>query len=536
VAVAVRYEASCSGVGLVSLPEEKRLSVEAAGDINVVVKGGAVQLAGQVSQRLLSFAFGAIFTRLLGASAYGLYRQISQILANGSQIGLAGFNYGAMRFITSARARGDHGAVKGTLRTSLLASGFASVIVFFVLLIFAEDIARAFGDSAEQQADFARLIRLGAAYVPLFALLQVMRYATQAYKTMVPSVIAGNLVQPIARFVLGIALLVAGFQVGGAVVGLTISVGIAAVVAAFFLRRMLTAEERAATPTTQMGPLVRFSLPQAGASLLGIQTLGLGILLLGALSTDRAAGLFAIALSLQGPGNVFLGGIVNIWAPVVSDLHEKGEMGRLDSLYKTINRWIATFSLPVFAALILEPDVFVDLFAGSKADGAEPVVVLLAIGNIFYTGTGPTGYVISMTGHPTVNFINSAISVALYLGLGLLVVPEHGVVGMAAVDLGVTAFINIVRVIEAKVVVGVQPFGRNFFKPVIATLVAAAFLLASRMVTDDNTWLETGAIAVGAAVYLVALRALGLDEEERHVWSRIRKRAFKRGGRKTQDS
>jgi O-antigen/teichoic acid export membrane protein len=536
VAVAVRDEASCSGAGLVSLPEEKRLSVEAAGDINVVVKGGAVQLAGQVSQRLLSFAFGAIFTRLLGASAYGLYRQISQILANGSQIGLAGFNYGAMRFITSARARGDHGAVKGTLRTSLLASGFASVIVFFVLLIFAEDIARAFGDSAEQQADFARLIRLGAAYVPLFALLQVMRYATQAYKTMVPSVIAGNLVQPIARFVLGIALLVAGFQVGGAVVGLTISVGIAAVVAAFFLRRMLTAEERAATPTTQMGPLVRFSLPQAGASLLGIQTLGLGILLLGALSTDRAAGLFAIALSLQGPGNVFLGGIVNIWAPVVSDLHEKGEMGRLDSLYKTINRWIATFSLPVFAALILEPDVFVDLFAGSKADGAEPVVVLLAIGNIFYTGTGPTGYVISMTGHPTVNFINSAISVALYLGLGLLVVPEHGVVGMAAVDLGVTAFINILRVIEAKVIVGVQPFGRNFFKPVVATLVAAASLLASRMVTDDNTWLETGAIAVGAAVYLVALRALGLDEEERHVWNRIRKRAFKRGGRKTQDS
>jgi hypothetical protein len=91
-------------------------------------------------------------------------------------------------------------------------------------------------------------------------------------------------------------------------------------------------------------------------------------------------------------------------------------------------------------------------------------------------------------------------------------------------------------VIEAKVIVGVQPFGRNFFKPVIATLVAAAFLLASRMVTDDNTWLETGAIAVGAAVYLVALRALGLDEEERHVWNRIRKRAFKRGGRKTQDS
>lgn len=515
--------------GRVTQPEERRLSNEAAADIAVVAKGGAVQLAGQVTQRMVSFVFGAIFTRVLGASAYGLYRQISQILANSSQIGLAGFNYAAMRFIASARARGDHGAVKGTIKVALIGSGGASIAVFLLLLLLAGPLASLFGDSPSQDAEFARLIRLGAAYVPLFALLQVLRYATQAYKTMVPSVTAGNIVQPVMRFVLGIGLVIAGFEVGGAVVSLTLSVAIAAAVAAWFLRRMLTADERAARPEAAAGPLVRFALPQAGASLLGIQTLGLGILLLGAMSTDRAAGLFAIALSLQGPGNVFLGGIVNIWAPVVSDLHEKGEIARLDSLYKTINRWIVTFSFPVFAALILEPDVFVALFAADQAPGAAPVVVLLAIGNFFYTGTGPTGYVISMTGHPGVNFINSAVSVALYAGLGLLVVPEHGVVGMAAVDLVVTALVNVARVIEAKILVGVQPFGRTFFKPVVATIVGAAVLLASRPVTDDETVLEVAALVVASVAYLVTLKLLGLDEEEQHVWRRIRKRAFKRG-------
>lgn len=515
-----------------SQPQDKRLSSEAAADIKVVAKGGAVQLAGQVTQRLVSFAFGAIFTRMLGAGAYGLYRQIAQILANSSQVGLAGFNYGAMRFIARARARGDHGGVKGTLRLSLIGSGLSSIVVFIALLLFAEPLASLFADTPEQENGFARLIRVGAAYVPLFALLQVLRYASQAYKTMVPSVTAGNIVQPVARFILGVAVLAAGFEVAGAIVSLTVSVALAALVAAWFLRRMLTTEERSATPKAQVGPLVRFALPQAGASLLGVQTLGLGILLLGALSTDRHAGLFAIALSLQGPGNVFLGGIVNIWAPVVSDLHEKGEIARLDSLYKTINRWIATFSFPVFAALILEPDVFT-LFYGDDASGAASVVVLLAVGNIFYTGTGPTGYVISMTGHPGVNLANSVVAVALYIGLGFLVVPDHGVVGMAAVDLGVTALINSVRVIQAKLLVGVQPFGRNFIKPVIATIVAASVLLASRLVTDDQTILEIAAIAVAALVYLAALRLLGLDEEEQLVWRRIRKRALKRGGKKT---
>lgn len=514
-----------------SEPEEKRLATEAAADIGVVAKGGAIQLVGQVSERLLSFFFQAAFVSLLGPAPYGLYRQVQQILTNLSQLGLAGFNYGAMRFITKARAQGDHAAVMGTIRIALGASGLISLAVFAALLAFAPQIADVFGESSDQEADLARYIRLGAAFVPLFALLQVLRYCTQAYKTMVPSVVAGNIVRPVVRFVLGVAILVAGFEVAGAVITLTISAAVAAAVAAWYLRRMLTADERAATPRAAAGPIVRFALPQAGASLLGIQTLGLGILILGYLSTDREVGLFAIALSLQGLGNVFLGGIVNIWAPVVSDLHSKGEIHRLGSLYKTINRWIATFSLPFLAVLALEPDVFLDLFFRGRASGAAPIILLLAIGNVFYTGTGPTGYLISMTGHPGVNFANSAISVAAYIALGLWIVPEHGAVGMAAVDLGVTAFINSLRVVEAKILVGLQPFGKNFVKPVVATLIGGVVLFASRPLTNDNTVLEVGAMAVAAAVYLVALKAQGLDAEELLVWRRIRKRAFKpRGG------
>ena len=515
-----------------SQPEEKRLSTEAAADIKVVAKGGAIQLVGQITERLLSFFFQAVLFRLLGPGPLGLYKQVQQLLMNSSQLGLAGFNYAAMRFITKARAEGDHAAVRGTMRVALGASGIASLVVFAALMVFAPALAEPFGESSTQDAELARLIRLGAIFVPLFAMLQVLRYCTQAYKTMVPSVIAGNIVRPVSRFVLGVAVLLAGFEVAGAVVTFTISAGIAALVAAWYLRRMLTEQERAATPGAEVGPVVRFALPQAGASLLGIQTLGLGILILGTLSTDRAVGLFSIALSLQGMGNVFLGGIVNIWAPVVSDLHSKGEIERLGSLYKTINRWIATFSLPFLAVLILEPDVML-LFFGDKAQGAESIVVLLAIGNLFYTGTGPTGYLISMTGHPGINFINSAISVAAYVGLGLWIVPEHGAVGMAAVDLGVTAFINTLRVIEAKILVGLQPFGRNFFKPVVATLVGGGVLLASRLLTDDNTFAEIAAIAVAAVAYLFALKVMGLDEEEQLVWKRIRKRALKRGGNKT---
>ena len=510
-------------------PNEGGLTAEAAADVRVVAKGGAVQIFGQVTQRSLSFVFTAVAIQLMGRAGYGVYRVVAQVLGIAAQLGLAGFNYAAMRFITKARASGDAGGVRGAARVGIRGAAIGSALVVVAVLAGAGPLAERFPDVGESRSDLAALFRLTAPYVPLFALLQVLRYCTQAYKTMVPSVIAGNVVQPGIRFVLGVALLIAGFGAAAALTTLMASVAVAALVAGWYFRRLMTPEERTATPSAPAGAMVRFALPQGGASLLGVQSLGLGILVLGAHRGDVAVTLFAAALSLQGMGSVFLGGIVNIWAPVVSDLHAKNAIDRLESLYRTINRWIATFSFPVFAALIVAPDVFLELFF-PKATGAASAVAILAIGNLFYTGTGPTGYVLSMTGRPGVNLVNSAAGVALYLGLGAWLVPRHGVVGMAIVDAIVTALVNTARVIEAKLLVGVQPFGRSFVKPVVATLVGAAFLLAWRALPGDVVWVDAAGIAVAAFVYLATLKRLGVDEEERIVLESIKRRGAKLRG------
>jgi O-antigen/teichoic acid export membrane protein len=501
------------------------LTEQAADDVRTVARGGAVQIAGQISQRSLTFFFTALITNVLGTALYGLYRQVTQLVGITGQLGLAGFNYASMRWITRARVAGDHGGVLGAARVGIGGAALGSAIFAVLLVALADPIAGWFEETPAKRDELAELLRIGAIYVPLFALLQVLRYCTQAYKTMVPSIVAGNVIQPVARFGLGAAALAAGLGVAGAVWTLAASVGLAMLAAAFFLARMLTLEERRARPRSQAGPMIRFALPQAGASLLGVQVLGLGILVLGVLADRRDVGLFGVALSLQGPGTVFLGGIVNIWAPVVSDLYDRGAIDRLESLYQTINRWIATFSFPVFAALMIESDLFVKIF---DAPAAAPVVVILALGNLFYTGTGPTGYVISMTGRPGVNFANSIVAVGLYVGLGMWAVPRHGVVGMAWVDAFVTALINSARVVEAKLLVGVQPFGRTFFKPVAATLVGAAVLLAWRLVPLEGVAASIAGLCLGALAFLVTLRFLGVDPEEREVFNSIKRRVSRR--------
>jgi O-antigen/teichoic acid export membrane protein len=159
-------------------------------------------------------------------------------------------------------------------------------------------------------------------------------------------------------------------------------------------------------------------------------------------------------------------------------------------------------------------------------------VQILVIGNLFYTGTGPTGYVISMTGRPGLNFVNSIVSVVLYVAMGAWLVPMDGplggAVGMAITDSFVTALINTARVIQAKVLVGVQPFGRTFHKPVVATLAGAAVLGMFKLVFGTSIPSELAGLVVAAIVYVLALRAMGLDAEERLVINRVRKRAFRK--------
>jgi len=513
--------------------EKESLSLEAAEDVRTVARGGAVQIIGQVSQRGLSFLFSAVATRVLGPAGFGLYSQIARVLAIGGQLGLAGFNYASMRFIARARANQDHGGVRGAARIGLWGTTVASAIVLMALVALAAPIAAAFsrGDEASQADEFATLIRIGALYVPAFAYMQVLRYCTQAYKTMVPSVISGNIVQPAARFVLGVALLLAGIEVAGAVATLSASMAVGAGSALWYWRRLPSAQERQASPHASASAMVRFALPQAGSSLLGIQSLGLGIIVLGIVSDNRDVGLFAVALALQGPGGVFLSGLVNIWAPVVSDLYEKGEIARLDSLYKTITRWVVTFSFPVYGALIVEPGLFVTIYGGSEVLDAAPLVAIIAVGNLFYSGTGPTGYVLSMTGRPGVNFANSVVAVALYALGGALFVPKYGLPAMAWVDASVTALVNTARVIEAKLLVGVQPFGRSILKPIGAALAGVVALLLWKLVPLEGLGAQLTGVVLAGLVYALVLWALGLDAEERFVWERIKSRVFKRGRR-----
>jgi hypothetical protein len=161
-------------------------------------------------------------------------------------------------------------------------------------------------------------------------------------------------------------------------------------------------------------------------------------------------------------------------APVVTDLYEKRELERLQSLYQTITRWVITLSFPVFAALIIESGLLREgLRRRSWPRRGRCRGSARRWESLLYR-YGRDRLRSSMTGRPGINLINSVVAVALYIGAGALVVPHDGAVGMAAVDASVTALINGARVVQAKFLVRVHPFGGSPRKPLLALGGAAA--------------------------------------------------------------
>ena len=494
----------------------------AADDVRLVAKGGTLQAFGLVCTKGLGFLFASMAVRILGPDGYGLYRQTSQLLTIAATLSLFGLHLGAMRFITQALASESRGALRGTARLALWSAGTGAVLIALAILVGADVLAGAFVESSEGRSDFATLLRVGAAYVPFFVLTQVFVYSTLGYKDVLPAVLVSNIIQPLIRFAAGAFALLAGFAVMGAVTTLVMSTGIAAVAGAVFYMRRIPPDQPGAKPNVTLGQLVRFSLPEGGAELLAIQSIGLGILILGLRSSDTQVGLFVVAIALQVPGLIFQNTIQTIWPPMVGHLYENRETARLQSLFQTVTRWLATLSFPFLGLIIVEPDVFARLFGGGQVADAAPAAAILAVGNLFFAGTGPGHQVLTMIGRPGINFANSVGAFALYAVLGYLIAPEHGATGMAVVDAGVTILINVARVIEGKVLAGVQPFGRSFVKPLVSTALAVGVFLLWKLALPGGFIWVAGGVALYGVVFLGALWLFGIDPEERAVWSMIR--------------
>lgn len=506
--------------GRTSIPDaaSRKKAKTSAADLRAVAKGSLVQFAGKGANRMAGLLFVAIAIRLLGAAGFGLYRQVAQLLMTTSLVATLGFDSALLRTIAQARARNEQGVIREAMRTALTTVTIVSIVLVSLFLFATGPIASAFVDSPSQWGEMAFLLRFGAAFIPAFALARVISIGTMGFKTVVPAVLIGDVLQPVSLLIFSTVVLVAGYGVRGAVAALLMSAVVALATAAWSYRKLLPVSQRQSHSSSSFRSMAGFALPRAGAR--ALRWGSLGTLLLGMLGTDRDVTLFAVAISLQGLVLIFPQAFLSIWQPIVVDLVERRETERLGSIYQTVNRWVASFSFGLIIALVLLPEPFVQLLGGSDVRGATLVTSIIALGTLVQVGTGLCGMLVTMAGYPTINLVNSIGVFALYVLAAWFFVPKHGVMGMSVIHATAATLSNIMMAIAARWLTGLQPFGRSFLKPMAASCVGGLVLLLWRVLVVRSLPLDLLGLALSGAIYCGSLWVAGMDDEDRIVYER----------------
>jgi O-antigen/teichoic acid export membrane protein len=482
-----------------------------------MARGGGLNLVGAVFRQVSLLAISILLARWLGTGDLGVYWQSYAVLSLLELLALGGFGAAATRFVALHRAEGDAGAVRGTIRLALALTVSISIALALALYVAAPWLA-------EEVFDDARLrVALGfvALTLPVMAFMDVCLAATKGFKSMKPFAMIGFMFEPGLRVTLTVAFVAIGAGLRGAMGALFVSTLAASVLAARALHRLVGPDRvrRSYRPRQVLGfSAMSWMGELATSGLIWADTILLGIYL----NSDQV-GVYNVATRVVVLASFVMLPINAAFAPRIADLYQRGRTETLRKTYAFATTWIVRLSLPAFIILVLFPRDVLAIF-GSGFAAAATVTIILAIGKSIDAATGPCAMMLNMSGRPGINMTDNVAALLLNIGLNLWLIPRFGIVGSAIAWATALAVVNVARVVQVRITMGMWPFSGGVARAVAAGAIATAVALGVRAAIPEPSSLVAATIAL-AATYVALIVGTGLTPEDRMLFSEVRRAA-----------
>ena len=369
------------------------------------------------------------------------------------------------------------------------------------------------------------LLQIVSISIPLDAIGFIAYQIIISYKRPKYSVLAHNVVVPLAKLLLTIGFLALGMKVLGIILAHVIASALGLALILYFVNSLLPVNRPFFGGNRNTGELLRYSIPVHLGWVLNTVRGTLETLVLGFMGLITGVGIFAVAQRLSSLGTLFFLSLGNISTPIIAEFHSRGERDQLRKHYKTTTRWVLMFNLPVFVTFILFSKELLSIFGADFTLGSEALIIL-AVGNLVYTGTGFGANILDMTNHTKFNVVNSMFMVVVTIASGLIFIPRWGVIGAAAASSFSTAIVNVVCMIEVYVLLKMQPYGRQVFKPILAASITAAitYILNQYLVGLPSLLHLFIGVGILWGIYLLIMIFLGFSEEDLDILTSLRSR------------
>ena len=475
-------------------------------ELKLVAKGGVLSLTGDAINYTLSYIFLFLATHFLGAGLLGAYYwalSITSLLGEFADCGTGqGLIYYGPRFENDRSLPIFRFVLRFTLTNA--------VILGLLLFVFAPGIAEFF-----HKAELTWLLRLFSLSMPLSAFWPVLyKYCVARFKV-VEGIVYGDIVRPVLRVMIVLIFILVGTK-AFALVGTELFVGLlmillgCLIISRLWGRMMLSGEMSG----KEKRSLLLYSFPFLPLNLARGERVIL--IITGFFLAVAQIGIFGVVLKLAAISQVILTGLNFIFRPMVAKLYAEKDLTTLNSIYKSITRWIFILTLPLSYLFIFYPGPILNLF-GEKFAAGSAALVIIAVGYLFEYGTSATQVIINMTGKSWLSLMNQLIYFAIIAFLGIWLIPNYGIIGAAiAVASGIIA-INLLRLYQSFRIVGFTPYSYYLLKPILAAVIAGLvwqffFPIGGMLPLTKLMLLGAGYLALYAL--LVILFKLSAEEKE----------------------
>jgi O-antigen/teichoic acid export membrane protein len=491
-----------------------------------ISRQSGIVFAGTIFTAVFGYVFKVYLARALGAEALGMYALGMTLVSFLSVVNTLGLPDSAVRFAALYSASQRFAELR-----SLLWNG--SWMLLVSNLAFAVVLVKAGPWFAGHFYHSPQLAR----YLPLFAMIMIAGALTSflgkvlaGYKEVGRRTMITRFVSSPVTMVVAVVLITLGGGLWGYLV--------AQIVSAVVVLALLVSLVWRLTPVAARSlDLSRLSLEPEVWSF-SAATFGVGLMEFFISQTDRVAlgyyrgahdvGIYAVAAILIAYEPIILQSVNQIFAPVIADLHTRGEFVLLGRLFQTLTKWMLGLTLPLAIVMITFARPIMRIF-GHDFEAGWPILVIGTCGQLVNCGVGSVGCMLLMSGNQSRLIRVQAVMAVVMILLSLGLVPIWGVRGAAVAAAVTNVGVNAWNLLEVRSTLKLSPYNRSYLRllpPVgSALLIALLSSRASLFVRVDWVLILTALVLTYAGFSAVAF-AVGLDADDRlianAVWTRVR--------------
>lgn len=398
---------------------DKKSNLLTVGFSSLIVNGG---------NKLVVLLTGVLLVRLLGKSEYGIYSYMLSLMS----IMLFPIEFGVSNLIVRETARGvtqnDFSEVKGVWRWSFRTSFLYSIVILIISLI-----GYMFGKKYIDRLEIYTFL-WSMIIIPFQAIISISGAALRGLKKVILGQLANLIVIP-SLFAISMLLLH-----GLTAIKLTSSSAMALRLTAtlttfffiiFYLYKKIPLEVRRASPNHSGKAWFASSMSLGMSGGFSVLKMQMSILILGIFVSSGQIGTYQVAISAAALAGLALQAVSTILAPQFASLIAQGDMGQFQKLVQTSSRIVSSFNLFVTLVFIFWGKFLLQFVFGPEVIDAYPSLIVLLLGQLVNSFTGPVAYILNMAGFEKNVMKIVALSTLINIILIFIITPFWGIIGAA---------------------------------------------------------------------------------------------------------